>query len=258
MPSRSIERKSRRITRRALEPFFLTRSESFAKQLRRQGKTLRQIMRAVAVLADSWEVPQPYMTLSRIGNRTFPTTWSAVPFTARKRAQIAAMRAGLEGDADLHNAARRTLLQWLSKGQLRRRNRLSPPPEYLCVWVDQEEQCSVCGHQESMLRKFLTRRDVRVQITSLRGSCTLGAKARRIYGAAMIGSLLTATWLFPSREVRRGYCRGCKRFRPFRVVDSRRVPEAEVATLLSAVADQPPLKQSQFLSAWLGKDGTPK
>lgn len=255
--ARSTGGKPRRITRRALEPFHLTRLESYAKRLRREGKTLPEITRAVAALADTWEVPRPYMSLSHIGARTFAPTWSVAPFTARERDQIAAMRAGLEGDPDVYNAARRTLFRWLSKGQLRRQAPFSPPAAYVPVWVDQV-RCIDCGRREGVLRKILTRRDVRVQVNYPSWLLHFGAEARRIYGALMIGALLTATWLFPPRERGRGYCRGCKRYRLFRVVNSARVPDAEVAALLAAVADQPSLRRSRFLLVWLGRDRTPK
>lgn len=194
--------KTPRVTRRALEPFWLTRPEAEAKRLRRRRKTTREIAAAILARFDGVK-----------GAR----------LTRREKHQMDSLRE--MDDARVH----RTIREWLAKGNVRR-GKPKPPPSGVPVWVDRV-RCATCGRPEAVLRKVLTRRDVHGR----------GAEA----WAARVLPLL------PSGEEGVGYCRTCKRYRRVRVVESRRVPDAEVRPLVTAWAGQPRLRRSRFLLQWL-------
>lgn len=123
--------KKPRVTRRALEPFWLTRPEAEAKRLRRRGKTVREIAAAIIARFDGVK-----------GAR----------LTDREKWQVDSLRT-LE-EPRVH----RTIREWLAKGKLRRGEPKRSPPA-VPVWVDQV-RCAACGRPEAVLRKVLTRRDL--------------------------------------------------------------------------------------------------
>lgn len=190
-------------------------------------------------------------------NGFVPTVVQGLPLTDKEQRQIASIRRGLEGGAEEEAGARRTLLRLLTEGKLRRTTDPIPPPAYVPVWVDRM-RCNVCGRPEAALRKLLTRRDVRIRVEFPLWLLPFGKDARPIYGLLAAASILTALWLYPSGKVGRGYCRSCKRYRRFHVVESRRIPDAEAASLFTAWAHEPRLLRPRFLLAWLGRSGTPK
>ncbi|MCL6650295.1 MAG: hypothetical protein K6U89_18475 [Chloroflexi bacterium] len=186
-----------RVTRRALEPFWLTRPEAEAKRLRRKGKTVRGIAKTIAARF---------------------TGAKGARLTTREQQQVKALH---ELDEE---RVHRTVREWLAKGKFRRR--IVPPPPGVPVWVDLV-RCVKCNRPEAVLRKLLTRGDVQAREQDKRAARLLP--------------------LLPSGDEGFGYCRTCKRYRRFRVVDSRRVPETEVQTLVRAWVQQPRLARSRFL-----------
>lgn len=183
--------KKPRVTRRALEPFCLTPPEAEAQRLRREGKTIEEIARAIIARfgeSDGFD--------GLVGFEDFVGLGGPKGLVERGRRQVDSLR-----DLD-EPRVRRTIQEWLAKGRLRRRGEPQLPEPGVPVWVDRA-RCATCEREGREYEMACLRKFVVPCLPAGRSSDTCFAS---------------------------GYCRRCKRHRRFRVVESRRVESVPLVT----------------------------